>query len=390
MQQNLAAILRSRFAKRFGSEPDVMAYAPGRVEVLGNHTDYNEGFVLSAAINHGLCFACARADTNTATLYGTKVDENYTFDATAPVRSTTLTWPNYIIGVYAGILERLEAGGGFNAAIRGDVPLGAGLSSSAALEMSTGLGLCRLFDLELDPLDLARIGQRAENEYAGAMTGLLDHISSLYGRADALVMTDFRSLAVEEVPLGHDVCLLTCNSNTSHSLVDGEYNERRASCEAAAAYFAAALGRPVGALRDVTPADLETHRDRMPAIPAQRAAHVIGENDRVLRGAQLLKAGDLEGFGALMYASHESSRMNFENSCPELDFLVEQCRGIPGVLGARLSGGGFGGSIVALVHPDEAEAIGRALAAAYRNEYGHDADARVITPSAGARVIWPE
>jgi galactokinase len=387
MDPALLQALAERFAAHYGGPHTAAAYAPGRVEVLGNHTDYNEGFVHSSAIDCGLYFVAARGAGTTGHLYAAGLDDAAEFDTARPRPDTARTWPNYLIGVYAGLTERYGIHGGFDAAIIGNVPQGGGLSSSAALEMATGLGLAALFGIEVDPIELARIGQKAEHDYAGANCGLLDQISSLFGVEHSLVRTDFRSLDVATVPLGNDACFLTCNSKVKHSLVDGEYHERRRSCERAAACFADVLDHPVTALRDVSPAELAAHRERMDPLVARRAAHVVGENDRVRRGDALLAAGDLDAYGQLMFASHESSRVDFENSCDELDFLVDACKRIPGALGARLSGGGFGGSIVVLVHPRDADVVGHALNTAYRKAYGRTCDARVIRPSGGAVLL---
>jgi galactokinase len=269
----------------------------------------------------------------------------------------------------------------------GDIPLGAGLSSSAALETASALALCSLYSLPVDRMALAKIGQQAEHVYAGVKCGLLDLISSLFGRRGRGVMTDFRSLEVDTVPLGEDVCFLMCNTNVKHRLVESAYNERRAACEHAAAYFAANLKHPVKALRDVSMAELDEGATGLDPVAARRAAHVIGENERVQAGRKLLAAGDLPAFGKLMFASHESSRCKFENSCRELDVLVDAARGMSSVLGARLSGGGFGGSVVVLVHPRDAAVIGKSLSAVFQKSVGRVCDVRVVIPSDGAMVL---
>jgi len=377
------------FRSHFGRDHAVAAYAPGRVEVLGNHTDYNEGCVLSAAINLGTFFLAAPADGAICRLIAGDIMEEATFDAAAPVPSAASAWANYCKGVLAGLSGHGRSGGGFLGLFLGNLPLGAGLSSSAALEMSAAKALCALYGIALDPITLARIGQTAEHEFAGVKCGLLDQITSLFGREKMLVMSDFRSLAVENVPLGDGVCFLMCNTNAKHALVDGAYNERRRKCEEAARFFASVLKHPVTALRDVSWAEWQEHSGRMDPLAARRAAHPIGENERVLNGRELLRQGNLEAFGQLMFDSHRSSREHFENSCRELDFLVDTARKVPGVLGARLSGGGFGGSAVLLVHPRDAAVIGQAMTTAYRREFGHPCDIRVITPSAGARLVAP-
>lgn len=402
-----------KFSQHYGRPHSVAAYAPGRVEVLGNHTDYNEGFVLSAAINFGTFFLAAPSNDTTCWLVAGDIMEEATFDATSPTPSVDNVWSNYVKGVFAKLSEHGGIKSGFLGMFLGNIPLGAGLSSSAALEMASGLALCSLYNIELEKIELAKIGQAAEHEYVGAKCGLLDQISSLFGKENELVMSDFRSLQVQNIPLppssrslaesglrrtrGKDAlgaaasakaaCFLMCNTSVKHSLVDSEYNERRERCEAAADFFSSVLDHPVSALRDVSWEELEHHSSRMDPVTARRAAHVIGENTRVLKGKSLLIDGKLKEFGKLMFESHKSSEKNFENSCRELDFLVDTSRNIPEVLGARLSGGGFGGSAVVLVHPHDVEAVNKVLATSYEKEFGYPCDIRVVTPSSAAQVI---
>lgn len=387
MNKHLLHDLKADFEAHFGGKPAVIAYAPGRVEILGNHTDYNEGYVLSAAINFGTFFAAAPAADGTCRLVAADIKDECRFPVDHPAPAREQGWANYVKGVWAGLKGRGKVAGGFHAMFLGDVPLGAGLSSSAALEMSSGLALSALFDIPLQPLELARIGQKAEHEYAGVKCGLLDQISSLHGREDELVVSDFRTLKVETARLGPSARFLVCNTAVKHSLVDSEYNERRTRCEEAARFFAGVLPHPVKALRDVSWEEWERHNAGMNEVTARRAAHVIGENTRVARGAELLARHDLKAFGALMFESHESSRTQFENSCPELDFLVKSARSIPEVLGARLSGGGFGGSAVVLVNAADTESVASRLANAYQVAYGHPCVTMTIRPSAGATII---
>ncbi len=373
--------------QRFGAPPHCVSYAPGRVEILGNHTDYNEGFVLSAAIDLGIAMVLSAAPGSSCVLRAVDMHEEIAFDlpVTAPVKEPL--WANYILGVVnkLGGFGRIEHG--FSVTFAGDIPLGSGLSSSAALEVAAALGLGALFDIHPARLDTARLCQAAENDFTGARCGLLDQISSLYGEPDSLVFTDFRSRQVECVPLGPDVCFLVANTRVKHSLVESEYNERRARCEEAAAFFSSVLDHQVTALRDVSVEEWKRFAPRMDPITARRAAHVIEENHRVLEARRLLAAGDLKNFGELMFQSHQSSRFNFENSCRELDVLVDAARKMPAVLGARLSGGGFGGSCVLMVHPAEAAAVSREITESYNAIFGHPCEVRIVKPSAGARLV---
>ena len=376
-----------QFERYFGGAPTAAAFAPGRIEVLGNHTDYNEGYVLSAAIDAGTVFAARPSSGARCRVVAGDVPAEAAFDVRAPQPDAATPWANYVKGVVAGLHAQRPFPHGFDGVFLGNLPLGAGLSSSAALEISTAMAVCALYDLPIDRMNLAKIGQRAEHEYAGVKCGLLDQISSLFGRRNHAVMTDFRTLAVEALPMDGCACFLMCNTNVKHELVSSAYNERRAACEAAAAHFGRVLKHPVKTLRDVTMAEWEANRGGLDPTVARRAAHVIGENERVMKGRDCLKGGDLAGVGRLMFASHESSRRQFENSCRELDILVDAARAIPGVMGARLSGGGFGGSVVALIHPRDAETAGGALSAAYRNATGRECDVRIVSASDGAAIL---
>ncbi|HNQ80790.1 MAG: galactokinase [Acidobacteriota bacterium] len=380
--------LRKEHQAVFGVEPAVVAYAPGRVEILGNHTDYNEGFVLSAAIDAGIAFGLSPADEDACTLRAADFGESVRFQAVNPGRTDRERWSNYPRGVLAFLRERYGfRPRGFQGTFCGDIPVAAGLSSSAALEISSGLAFSAFHGIVAEKLALAKIGQRAEHEFAGVRCGLLDQISSLFGREQALVFTDFRSLEADTVSLPQGTAFLIADTGVKHTLVDSEYNERRRRCEEAAAAFRRILGPGIAALRDVTRADMMKYRDRLDPDVWKRAAHPVGENERVLTGAEALKRGDAAAFGRLMFESHESSRKYFENSCPELDALVEAAGKIQGVLGARLSGGGFGGSAVVLVEKDRSPAIAASLASAYAAARGRRLEPRVVLPSAGARLV---
>ena len=379
--------LLKKFRAQFGHDPEVVAYAPGRIEVLGNHTDYNEGFVFSAAINYGTFFAASKSASKRCRLVAGDLMKEVTFDVDKIEASKSDTWQNYVKGTLAGLTAVKAASCGFEGMFLGNIPLGSGLSSSAALEMCTGLALAKLYGIKVDNVTLAKIGQKAEHAYAGCKCGLLDQISSLAGQAGKLVKTDFRSVAYENVKMGEGACFLMCNTHAKHTLVDGAYNKLREACEQAAAHFAKVLRHPVHALRDVSMTEWAIYKRGLPEVTANRAAHPIGEDERVLKGAELLAKGDLPGFGALMFDSHESSRVLFENSCEELDAVVDAAKKIPGVLGARLSGGGFGGSVVVLVHPRDAETASAALANAYAATFGKPCDVSVIKPAAGAHIV---
>ncbi|MCK5849767.1 MAG: galactokinase [Kiritimatiellae bacterium] len=377
----------AEFIRHFGCSHTIAAYAPGRVEVIGNHTDYNMGTVLSAAIDIGTFFLAAPSTDNICRLVAGDIMSEVSFNVSTIKPSVNNTWSNYVKGVFAGLLEIDNIDQGFLGMFLGNIPIGMGLSSSAALEISSALTLSTLYNINIEPMDMARIGQKAEHEYADVKCGLLDQITSLFGQDNELVMTDFRTLEVSSTPLHKDLCLIICDTGVKHALVESKYNERRLKCEEATRFFASRLDHPVDALCDVTPAELREHKHDMDEMCARCAEHVIGENDRVLKGKALLDADNPSAFGKLMFESHESSRLNFKNSCKELDFLVERSAGIPGILGARLSGGGFGGSIVVLVHRRDADIVKHAISSAYKKEFDYPCRTRTIVPSAGASLI---
>jgi galactokinase len=377
------------FRDAYAGPPAAAAYAPGRVEVLGNHTDYNEGFVLSAAINAGTLFLTRGRAGRECRVLSLNLRAEARFAADAGAAGAVPGWARYIQGMYAQLRERFGITTAFEALCVSDVPLGGGLASSAALEMAAGLAFGAQYAVRPERTELARMGQRTEHEFVGVLTGLLDQITSLFGRRDALVMTDFRSLDVQTAPLGQGVCFLIVNTGVKHELVASEYNERRAQCEQAARFFAAALPHPVSALRDVSWAEWAEWQERMEPVAARRAAHVIGENARVLSGRDDLAQQRVEAFGARMFASHASSRVYFENSCAELDYIVDVAQGMPGVLGGRLSGGGFGGSAVLLLPAESAARIAARVADAYGRKFDHPCRTLIVSPVDGAAALSP-
>jgi len=353
------------------------AFAPGRIELLGNHTDYNDGFVLSAAIDRGVTISGAATDDGVVTLRSLLFDEEVRGPLGNIAPLTDQPWANYPLGVVWCLSEKGCALRGFRAEFSSTLPTGAGLSSSAAMEVATAIFLTKLFGTNVAPMELAKLCRRAENEFVGVNCGLLDQVSSVFGRAHHAVFLDCRAETVELVPFPENVELLVAHSGVRHALTGGEYNERRAQC------FAAAKALGVSALRDAS-------SDQLAAAPLdpvvrRRATHIVGENERVLAGIDCLRRGDVADFGRLMFESHESSRVNFENSTPELDALVEITRGEPGVFGARLTGGGFGGATVSLVEKARAQSIAESVAKKYRDRTGNVSDTWVCDISDGAR-----
>jgi galactokinase len=360
-------------------------YAPARAELLGNHTDYNEGLVMAIAINVGTRITGGAREDNLLHLESEGFPEAWSgaLDSLEPQREPSPTWPNYIIGVAQALQDRGVKLTGADLRISTTIPIGSGLSSSAALEMATARQLLKLSrDLnpkELDDLEIARAGQWAEHQFSGVKCGLLDQISVLMSQAGHVTFIDCRSFEIRHVPLNDEVEFVIVHSGVNHALTGGEYNDRRHDCEEAARV----LGVP--ALRDVTPGELEERKGELSEQVYHRAAHVVGENARVASAVSCLAQGNMESFGNLMFESHRSSIEHFANSCEELDFLVDTARGFDGCLGARLSGGGFGGATINLVAREKAEPFGRHMADAYGNKYGNKPLILVTTACDGAR-----
>ncbi len=367
---------REEFQNIFAESPAAYGLSPGRVEIIGNHTDYNDGFILSAAIDRHIIVCGKPIKGNRARIYSSTFRAGESLDVAAPAKSKDNFWLNYIAGVVQVLRARGIVIGAFQAVVMGDIPLGAGLSSSAALEMATAFFLKQIFPFEMERTDLARLCQEAENNFVGVNCGILDQFSSAMGKRDHLIFLDCRDLArYEHIPLGGDMALVIANTNVRRALADGTYNRLREDCFYAARELAAALpGKKITHLRDISLAELKAQEQRLPPAVYQRARHVVTENERVLRCAAALREGDRKTLGEMMLASHGSSRDDFGNSCAELDAMVECGRGLVGCLGCRLSGGGFGGCTVNLVARAQAEQFACALADAYRHRTGIAAD----------------
>jgi galactokinase len=316
--------------------------APGRVNLIGEHTDYNDGLVMPAAIDFATYVdVSARADRRLA-VHSENYSETVEFDLDDPEPRARGHWSDYVLGV----AKMLDANGA-DLRIRSDVPMGAGLSSSAALEVAVALALLRS---DMDRTALAKLCQRAENEFVGVRCGIMDQFSACHARAGNALMLDCRTLEHRFVPLPAGVTLVIANTMVRHSLAAGEYNRRRAECEEGSAHF----GR---SLRDVTIAELEREGRGLSDLVYRRCRHVISENARVIAAAAALEGGDLLNFGELMYQSHRSLRDDFEVSCAELDTLVEIAAAVPGVVGSRMTGGGFGGCTISLVRDEHVDAF---------------------------------
>ena len=374
------------FLERYGRAARIFR-APGRVNLIGEHTDYNGGFVLPMAIERETVVAAAVRADRTVRAFSVGLKEELNFDLDRPNPPRRGVWLDYVEGVARALESRGLKLSGADLLIDSDVPAGAGLSSSAALEISVGLALVRVSGQEVDGVTLALAGQQAEHTYVGAQVGIMDQFISALGRAGHALLIDCRSLETEAVPLDTtEAAFVVADTRVKHELSSSEYNVRRAECARGVELLRARLP-DITQLRDVSVEDFQTHSDLLPDPILRRVRHVVTEDARTLAAARALRAGDLAGMGRLMYESHYSLRDDYEVSSPELDLLVEIARGLPGVLGARMTGGGFGGSTVTLVRREALERFGRALSEAYERETGKPPAVLVSEAGAGAGEV---
>jgi galactokinase len=378
--------LRTEFMVRYGAEPHIF-HAPGRVNLIGEHTDYNAGFVMPAAIRFYTSVAIAPRTDRQLRVRSVNFAENREIELPGPLapeerRGQSAHWIDYIAGVAWALQEHGLHMRGADMLIHGEVPLGAGLSSSAALEVSAGLALAHNAGQSIEGLQLAKLCQRAENVYVGMRCGIMDQFASVHGRAGHAMLLDCRSLEHRFLSL-QSAQLVICNTMVRHRLAGSEYNRRREQCEQGVQ----ALARKIPgilALRDVTVDMLRAHKETLDPLIYRRCRHVVTENERVIAAASALEAADLTVFGRLMRESHRSLRDDYEVSCDELDLMVRLAESIDGVYGARMTGGGFGGCTVNLVHTDRVPQFRSQLAADYARATGHRPEIYVCEAADGA------
>ena len=373
------------FTQKYNKQPELTVYAPGRVNIIGEHTDYNDGFVMPCAINYGTAIAGSKRADHIWNVYAADLDLEDTFSLDEDFPQSEQKWANYVRGVVKFIQERCpQFKQGADLVISGNVPHSSGLSSSAALEVAIGKFCQQLSDLPLTHTEIALIGQKAENKFVGANCGNMDQLISALGQKDHLLMIDCRSLETQPTPVPKDVAVIIVNSNVPHDLVTGEYNTRRWQCEKAAEFFG------VKALRDVSVEEFQKREAELTALNvlvAKRARHVVTENQRVLDAVEALKHNDLIKLGELMGQSHESMRDDFEITVPQIDYLVELAQLVIGKTGgARMTGGGFGGCIVALAPHDKVESVRKIIADNYEKQTGLKEDFYVCTASQGVSL----
>jgi galactokinase len=381
--------IREVLTQAFGPGLDAVAVrAPGRVNLIGEHTDYNDGFVFPMAIGFGIDLAARLRDAPEVRVHAADLSRTVTVPLDRPLApSRAEGWSNYPVGVLWALREQGVALRGVDLAFRGDVPQGAGLSSSAALEVATAVALKQLLGFSLAGPPLAKLCQHAENDFVGMKCGIMDQFISLMGKAAHALLIDCRSLSHELVPLalGEHVVAI-CHSGVKHALVDSEYNKRRAECAAGVEVIRRRFPE-VRALRDVTPAQLAACAAELDPVVLRRCRHVVGECARTLESAAALRAGDLVRFGQLMNASHDSLRDDYAVSCKEVDLLVDLARELPGVLGARITGGGFGGCTVNLCPASAVQRFREEVLSRYQARTGIAARLFVSSAADGAHVV---
>ena len=374
-EKNIADQIKEKYFQHFGNANDLaeprIFRSPGRINLIGEHTDYNNGFVLPASVDKAVYFVITPRNDNKVILHAADLNDSYSF-STDDLSKPEKSWPLYQIGVVDQILKMGKTIGGFQAAFGGDVPVGAGMSSSAALECCLLFALNELYDLHLDRWTIVKMGQKVENEFVGVQSGIMDQFASAFGKEDSVMRLDCRSLEFEYFPFEmKDYLLVLCDTSVKHSLASSEYNTRRLECEKGVAILQK-YGPHIGSLRDVSRELVEEHKEELGDVVYRRCKFMTEEKLRLQEACDLLVQGDMESFGKKMYATHLGLQHEYEVSCAELDFLVEQTIDNPDVLGARMMGGGFGGCTINLVKIEGVENFEKIMKSAYKEQYEID------------------
>ncbi|MGN7720853.1 galactokinase [Chitinophaga sp. 22620] len=374
-----------QFKKLFHKEPLIVS-SPGRINLIGEHTDYNEGFVLPAAIDKKIIYAIALNGTDTCNAYALFNDEMASFSL-KDIRPGG-GWINYLKGVVYQLQQRGLEVKGFDCVITGDIPIGAGMSSSAAVEGGLNVALNHLLGFNLSRMDMARVGQLAEHTFPGVKCGIMDQFANLHGQKDRVMLLDCRSLEFTYFPFefSKDHKIVLVNSMVHHSLASSEYNVRRAQCEEGVKILQEFFP-DINSLRNLTSAQVEQYKDKLPPKVYDRCRYVTEENERVEKACAHLQRNELKEAGELMFASHEGLSKLYEVSCPELDFLANLARQRPEVAGARMMGGGFGGCTINLVRSSAVDAFVNFVQGEYENKYGKAPEVYVTSIEDGAKVV---
>lgn len=382
MESSVLHKVRSAFVTEFGQDP-IVIFSPGRVNFIGEHTDYNKGYVFPAAIDKGIYLSIYRAKGEQSNILALDMDERYSFNMKGLLDEVpTGSWSDYVMGVVVELKKKGLELEPFNAVFSGTIDAGSGLSSSAALENAFVFGLNTIFDLKLTPTEMIFISQAAEHHFVGVRCGIMDQFASMFGKEGAALFLDCKTLESDSHPMHLEgISVLVINTNVKHSLADSAYNERRTSCEQVAAF----LNKE--SLREVTLVELEQHKDQIAHETYRKARYVIEENERVLLFQKAVNERDFEGMGALLYASHEGLKYDYKVSCDELDFLVDFGKDLSYVLGSRMMGGGFGGCTINLINTSQMDQFGAEIIEAYRRAFGKDCTLIHINLSDGTKEL---
>lgn len=375
-----------KFREQFGTEPEIVVLAPGRVNLIGEHTDYNEGYVMPAGIDRSIVVAAGKRSDRLAYIHSVDYSDTHRFYIPHVHQTQSVPWANYPKGVLCFLRSYGAEVEGLNFCFHGNIPQGAGLSSSAALEVASAYAFARLFHVDIPDLDLVRLCQRAENDFVGVRCGIMDQFVAMLGKKDHALFLDCRSLSYELVPVPSSVRIVICDTRVRRALSGSEYNTRRLQCEEGVKELSNFLPG-IRSLRDVSLRMFLQHQMHLHWTLRKRCRHVISENERVIQAVQALKDGDLGLFGKLMVDSHVSLRSDYEVSSRELDAVVDIAMEVDGVYGARMTGAGFGGSAICLVEEHQVEPLARTLRAEYSKIFGIEPEVHACALEDGARLV---
>jgi len=381
MNRELVSKIKNSFILQFSSDP-LMIFSPGRINIIGEHTDYNDGFVFPAAVDKGIVAAIGLSNDHVCRAWAVDLNEMFEFTLENIKAIGHGSWQNYVLGVVAEIQKTNKVIGTFNIVFGGDIPSGAGMSSSAALENSVVFGLNEIFNLGLSKNEMILISQKAEHHYVGVNCGIMDQYASMFGVENHALLLDCRTVTSTAFEIDfkeHELILI--NTNVKHSLSESAYNDRRAVCESIATML------KVKALRDVSEIELASIKEKITPENYQKALYVIQENQRVVEASEAIKHGDLSSLGKLLYASHDGLRHQYKVSCEELDYLVDQANANPKVLGARMMGGGFGGCTINLIAKSEHQSFISQVSESYKNTFHKECSVYPIQLSNGTGII---
>lgn len=378
--------IEEEFKNRFGQSYKLIK-SPGRVNLIGEHTDYNDGFVLPAAVDKGIYLAMNVNDTNSCRFYALDKEESFETDISEEIKKSDLGWPNYLLGVVDQLRKNGYEIGGFDCVLGGNVPIGAGMSSSAALEGGVLFGLAELNGWDIPPVEMAKIAQKAENDFVGVQCGIMDQFASLNGKKGHAIKLDCRSLEYEYYPFDiDDIQIILCDTQIRRELTSSEYNVRRQQCEQGVDILQQ-WDPKIKSLRDVELSLLFKHENEMDPTIFKRCKYVVEENKRVIQACKDLRQSDFYSFGQRMYQSHTGLRLEYEISCEELDVLVDMARNLDGVFGARMMGGGFGGCTINLVHDEHVKQFTDQIEEQYHQQTGKEIKVYKTTVSAGTHLV---